>query len=125
MFKLTRPCIDCPFRKGVGETFQLNRERLDEIFNAVAFQCHKTVDYSVEDGEDENGNPVLVDRSGDHPQQCAGPMSLLSREGRENQIMQVGERFGAFDPSKLAHSDVYDSIDATIAVHTRGESGGS
>ena len=119
MFKLTRPCSDCPFRKGSGETFRLQPDRLDEIFEAVAFQCHKTVDYGVEEEEDENGDPVPVDRSGDHPQQCAGLMSLLYREHRENQIMQVGERLGGFDPSKLDHSDVYDSIEAARAAHRK------
>lgn len=110
MFKLIRPCANCPFRKGQGELFGMRADRLDEIFNAVAFQCHKTVDYDTDDGEG---------RSGDEPQQCAGLMSLLYREKRDNQIMQVGERLGAFDPTKLDHSEVYDSIADTIAAHTK------
>ncbi len=110
MFKLTRPCNNCPFRKGVGENFQLRAGRLEEIFQAVAFQCHKTVDYGAEGG----------DRSGDHPQQCAGLMSLLHRAGQPNTIMQVGERLGHFDPEALHHDEVYDSLDDCWRAH-RGE----
>lgn len=111
LFKLTRPCANCPFRKGQGERFRFGRERIEEIVEATAFQCHKTVDYSG-DWEGE---------SGDHPQQCAGLMSLLHRERRPNAIMQVGERLKGFDPSRLVHDDVYGSIDEAIAAH-RGES---
>lgn len=108
MFKLTRPCANCPFRKDQGHLFGLGRERLTEIFNAVAFQCHKTVDYKTEDGE---GSP------GDKPQQCAGLMSILHRAGRPNQIMQVGERLGYFDPGKLDHSECYGSIEEAMEAH--------
>src|SRR3546814_3147904 len=44
------------------------------------------------------------------PQQCAGLMTVLHREGKPNQIMQVAERFGALDPSALDPDDeVYAS----------------
>jgi hypothetical protein len=48
MFDMKRPCVDCPFRKGVGETFQLSMERLKEIKHGTAFPCHKTIDYDSE-----------------------------------------------------------------------------
>lgn len=108
MFKLTRPCANCPFRKGVGENFMLHRERLTEIFEAVAFQCHKTVDYST---DDERPQP------GEKPQQCAGLMSLLHREDRPNQIMQVGERLGHFHPDRLEHDAVYETIADAVRAH--------
>lgn len=111
MFKLRTPCATCPFRKGVGETFQLPRLRLMEILRAQAFQCHKTVNYNDFD------DPLA--RQGEHPQQCAGLMSLLHRAGEPNQIMQVGERFRAFDPSKLTHADVYDTIKDAIKAHSK------
>lgn len=117
MFKLTRPCNNCPFRKGQGKLFGMHRFRLREIFSAVAFQCHKTVDYSACEELGDEGRP------GDKPQQCAGLMSLLHRAGQSNTIMQVGERLGAFDPSRLDHSEVYDSIKACEADHT-GETHG-
>jgi hypothetical protein len=109
MFKLKSPCVTCPFRKGVGELFQLHPGRLREIVAAPAFQCHKTVDYSDEDPQ-----------PGAKPQQCAGLMSLLHRTGQPNQIMQVGQRFGAFDPDQLQHADVYETMGHAILAHTEG-----
>ena len=114
MFKLTRPCANCPFRKGQGELFGLGRQRLLEIFDAVAFPCHKTIDYAVsDDGEDTEG--IYYKTGG--PQQCAGLMSLLHREDKPNQIMQVGERMGYLHPTKLNHSDVYATLQECIEAH--------
>lgn len=93
MFALKRPCNNCPFRKGVGETFQLAPKRLTEIFTASAFQCHKTIDY--ENFEDSGL------RHGSRPQQCAGLMAVLTRDERPNQIMQVAQRLGVLDPREL------------------------
>lgn len=110
MFDMKRPCNNCPFREGQGKFYQLGKERCKEIFAATSFQCHKTVGY-------ENFNSPM--RQGDKPQQCAGLMSLLSRAGEPNQIMQVGERLGCFDPNKLDHSMVYTSTEAAIKDHSR------
>lgn len=71
----------------------LSAERVDQIVNAPAFQCHKTVDYDKDDDD-----PA---RAGDKPQQCAGLMAMLHKMGIPNQIMQVGQRLGAFDPAQL------------------------
>jgi hypothetical protein len=109
MFKLNRPCATCPFR--VGQTYFLGRDHLREIMTATAFQCHGTVDY------DNFDDPRK--RSGDHPQQCAGLMSLLHRAGRPNQIMRAGMFFGHFDPERLDHTDVYPSIFAAARAHWR------
>jgi hypothetical protein len=111
-FKLIRPCATCPFRKGQGAKFAMPRPRLRAIFSAVAFQCHKTVDYTK--FEDD------MARQGKHPQQCAGLMSILSRAGNENTIMQVGYRMGHFDSSKLDHSEVYKTAGTAMAAHDRG-----
>lgn len=106
MFKLMRPCVNCPFRRGQGELFQL--QSLQEIVEATAFQCHKTVDY-------DKGSEG---RHGDHPQQCAGLMAVLHREKRPNQIMQVAERLGRFDPSKLdPDNEAYESLDEVFRAH--------
>lgn len=109
MFKLTRPCSNCPFRRGKGELFQLHPERLKEIVEAPAFQCHRTVDYSGD-----------IPDQGERPQQCAGLMAVLHREGRPNQIMQVAERLGGFDPAKLdPDNECYASIAEAMTAHAR------
>jgi hypothetical protein len=109
MFDLRSPCVSCPFRKGQGELFELHPERLEEIFEAPAFQCHKTVDYSGDEPD-----------SGSRPQQCAGLMSVLHREDQPNQIMQVGYRLGALDLDKLdPRGEAYDTIDAVREAHAR------
>lgn len=116
MFDLVRPCVNCPFRKGQGEFFAMHRDRLREILNGVAFQCHKTVDYNHENDEGET-----VPTSGDRPQQCAGLMAVLHRSGRPNQIMQVAERLGELDPSKLdPKNEAYASIDEAWKAHGHG-----
>lgn len=108
MFDLKRPCITCPFRIGQGELFRLPADRLAEIVNAPAFQCHKTVDYS----DDEPG-------AGEQPQQCAGLMAVLHRSNLPNQIMQVGERLGGMNPDDLDPcGEAYPSLAVAIAAHT-------
>lgn len=109
MFKLKRPCKTCPFRLGGGSGFQLSPERLDEIFDAPAFQCHNTVDYDNFDDPDK--------QQGEHPQQCVGLMVLLHREGRDNQIMQVASRLIGFDAGKLETGQCYRSIAEARAAH--------
>lgn len=111
MFELKRPCINCPFRKGVGETFGFDVTRLHEIKTAVAFQCHKTVDYEHFDDPER--------RSGDRPQQCAGLMAILSREGCANSIMQVAERFGVSLSGLDPKHEAYESWDDVLAAHCK------
>jgi hypothetical protein len=106
MFDLKKPCDTCPFRLGNFDDFDFCQERFEEIVNAPSFQCHKTVEY----GEDEFGEPITG--QGDNPQQCFGLMSVLAKSGLENQIMQVAERLGCLDVSKLAESqETYSGVD--------------
>lgn len=108
MFDLKRPCVNCPFRKDQGRLFGMYPERLEEIRNAPAFQCHKTVDYTADGGH----------APGERPQQCAGLMMILQREGIPNQIMQVAERFGV-DLSGLDPDGVtYATWAEAVADHT-------
>lgn len=113
MFDLKRPCVNCPFRKGQGSLYQLGEIRLREIFRAVAFQCHKTVDYDkFEDCEA---------RQGDRPQQCAGLMAVLHRSDRHNQIMQLAERLAGFDPATVdPQGEAYASCAEALDAHTKG-----
>lgn len=110
MFDLKRPCVSCPFRKGQGENFRLPPKRLEEIRHAPAFQCHKTVNYAA--FEDDAA------RQGERPQQCAGLMSVLMKEGRPNQIMQVamrigGQRLDDLDP----RGETYPDWASVLAAH--------
>lgn len=111
MFDLKRPCKTCPFRVDRGDTFGFSAKKLAEIIAAPAFQCHSTVDY------EHYGHPRK--QQGDKPQQCAGLMSLLHRADKPNQIMQVAERLGHFDPNRLDHSEVYPSIRACAKAHSK------
>lgn len=117
MFDLKRPCKNCPFRKGQGERFGLNRLRLREIKNAPAFPCHKTIDYSASDDGETTTDTVYKN---DAPQQCAGLMAVLKREDADNQIMQVAQRFGV-DLSGLDHdNEAYDSWADVLEAHSHG-----
>ena len=110
MFDMKRPCVSCPFRRGMGERFQLRPQRLQSIKRANSFQCHKTVDYD-EDGDGEPG--------GDKAQQCVGLMAVLHRIKLPNQIMQIAERLGGFNPETLdpdgeAYADWREVLDAHL-----------
>lgn len=110
MFDLERPCVSCPFRKGQGEKFRLPLLRLREIRKSAAFQCHKTVNYDEFDDDEK--------RQGDRPQQCAGLMAVLHREGEANQITQLAQRLTGFDPSKLdPRGEAYGSWGEVLDAH--------
>jgi hypothetical protein len=109
MFDLKRPCITCPFRKGQGHLFQLTEERLTEIRNATAFQCHKTVDYDHFNDQRK--------RQGDHPQQCAGLMAVLIREGKANAIMRVAGLFGVSLTGIDPEGDAYETWADVLEAH--------
>jgi len=106
MFSLTKPCNNCPFRKSSGGLFGLHNERLEEIFEAPSFQCHKSVDYSGDD-------PA----HGDRPIQCAGLIALQHKEGKPNQITQVANRLIGYNPVIIDGSDVFDSYDECLSYH--------
>lgn len=110
MFKLKRPCANCPFKKGQGELFRLGQERVRSIVLGPAFQCHKTVDYS----DEEEQGPL----AGDKPQQCTGLMAVLYKSGMENQIMQMAMRLGELDPDTLdPDNEAYDSVTDAEQAH--------
>lgn len=110
MFDMKRPCKTCPFRKGQGENFRLDAKRLKEITQSVAFQCHNTVDYEHFD------DPYL--KQGQKPQQCAGLMTLLAREGIPNQIMRVAQLTQHLEMEKLdPHGEVYATLEDAYRAH--------
>lgn len=111
MFNLTRPCTACPFRCGQGQNFRLSR--LAELRRAIAFQCHRTVDYG---GEEPAPGP--------RPEQCAGLLAVLWREGGESAltpIAQVALRTGHFDPEKLDPlGEAYPDWRSAMQAHRYG-----
>jgi hypothetical protein len=112
MFDLKRPCSQCPFRKGQGHFFNLSVERLDEIRQAPAFQCHRTIDYDAFDERDR--------RQGDRPQQCAGLMAVLARERATNAIMQLAQRLRHLSIEDLdPQREAYDTWADVIEAHTK------
>lgn len=112
MFDMKSPCANCPFRKGMGEKFELGEDRVEDIARATAFQCHNTVEY----GADEYGEPVTA--AGANPQQCAGLMVVLLREGRPNSIMRLAIYMGELDPAKLDPDNLaYDTLEEAIDAH--------
>lgn len=107
-----------------------------------SFPCHKTIDYAPYTLGDDSITCKRCGRTSHHPedvanrycghchvflddnatyigpdaQQCAGVMSILHRENRPNDVMQIAERLGLWDPAKLdPTAPVYASTDEAIA----------
>lgn len=104
---LTTPCKDCPFRNDIRAYLSKDRVRgleQDLAYRGNNFSCHKTVDYSHDDGgRTENSC------------NCAGAMILLTKIGRTTPSMQFAERMGLFDFSKLdLDAPVFDTFQEMI-----------
>ena len=103
-YSLKGPCADCPFRK--DKPFYLDPTRVDDIADVLldggGFTCHKTVDYSDDDGP-------RVTRDG---RECGGAMVTLEKIDRPNQGMRIAERLGMYDRAAMdMDAPVYDSIE--------------
>lgn len=78
-----KPCGNCPFRKDLKGISTLGNKRAKEIVeqNKVdGFVCHKTVDYSLDNGE--------VDRK---RKQCAGAMILARKTNSPQPFLNLYE----------------------------------
>jgi hypothetical protein len=116
-FRMTRPCDSCPFRTDVGG--YLTRGRAREIATALlsdqTFHCHKTVDYSADEGEGDTTDS----------QHCAGAMILLEKVDRPNQMMRICERLGVYDRRRMdMDAPVFDTFAQFIAHHGARRGGG-
>ena len=109
-FDLTTPCKDCPFRADI--TFYLGPNRVRSILHSLfaedaTFACHKTVLHD-DDGNHLRGNPL--------EQHCAGALLLVERAGIANQMIQIAERFGLYDPTRLNRdAPVFATPEAMVA----------
>lgn len=126
-FKLRKPCKDCPFRNDIRPF--IHPERAAEIARGVleedlTFTCHKTIsgentdedEYAYE--EDPTAEVSYV--PGPQDQMCAGALVLIQKTGSSNQMVQLAERFGMWDPSKLdMDSPVYESARDMVEAHER------
>lgn len=111
---LKRPCKRCPFRTDVPR--YLHPERYRQIAEGLvddgqSFTCHETLD--------EGGAVTAESRA------CAGAMIWLQHQNRPNQLMQVMERLGAWNPSYLdSDSPIYRTREGFEGGAEPEESGG-
>lgn len=119
-YTLKSPCADCPFRSDVAR--YLHPERAQEImcdsYEDSNFYCHKTVDYSGDDGEGRVAGKSRV---------CAGFLVTMEKEGRANQPTRIAERLGLYDRTQVdMDAPTYDSMEEWVRSYSRtpeGESG--
>ena len=98
MFRLKKPCSNCPFRK--NGAIELEPGRLDGIVeNLVSddwsnFQCHKTVHNPKTGGHwDDDGH---YSPSGKEAM-CVGAAIYLEKLGRPTVAMRLGQLLGVYD----------------------------
>lgn len=111
MFRLKRPCENCPFLK--EGAIDLEPGRLQGIIDDLlgndmsTFQCHKTVHHPktggtwTDDGDYEASGKECM---------CAGAMIYLEKAGRPTVGMRLGSAIGIYDSRELkpAFNDVID-----------------
>lgn len=103
MFKLVKPCDNCPFLKNGG--IRLTADRTEEIAANMlslaggSFWCHKTTE------PDEDGG------SGPDADHCAGALIFAEKNGVATQAMRIAERLGLYKPEALmANTEVVQSV---------------
>lgn len=113
-FRLKKVCANCPFR--ADENFQgLQPERVSDIAQSLrdgaSFHCHATLDYNraEQTGDDDEPLSPVVKKS----QFCAGALATMEKSGEVNQIVQIAERLGLYDPESFdwKNQPVFDSLD--------------
>lgn len=98
MFRLKRPCGNCPFRK--TGAIELRPGRLQGIVNDLlvddwsSFSCHKTVYPDHEAGSSSN-QPTTRESM------CAGAAIYLQKVGRPSVAMRLAQSVGILNPKDL------------------------
>lgn len=101
MFRLTKPCTTCPFRKQGG--LALRPGRLEGIIESLVhddwsnFQCHDTVQARTGGRWDDAGR---YHASGQEAM-CAGAAIYLAKAGRPTVGMRLGAALGYFNIERL------------------------
>lgn len=115
-YTLKSPCKDCPFRSDVNRYLTPQRAQgiVDDSYEDSNFYCHKTVDYSA-----ENGDGTVVDKS----RVCAGFLITMEKEGVANQPTRIAERLGIYDRGQLdMDAPTYDSMQDWVRSYSPEES---
>lgn len=87
-YKMTSPCVQCPFLKTSGfEVRSLKRHAKGE------FACHMQCDLNQEGTYEE--------RAGNVTPHCAGALIFLEKRDAPHQMMRICERIGMYDRTKL------------------------
>lgn len=108
LFKLKKPCENCPFRK--HGAIELRPDRVKGIVDGLVkndqstFHCHKTVH-----GPKGGGDGDLTGEES----YCTGALIYLQKIGRPNVAMRLGAALGMFDPASLEaqYGVVLDSVE--------------
>ena len=101
LFRMKRPCSDCPFLKKGG--IYLERGRIESIKSELMsnderpFMCHKTT-YAT--GGVDNEETGQYQPSGKESY-CAGAMAFLHANNRANVAMRLGSALGMLDLNDL------------------------
>lgn len=118
MFKLKRPCANCPFtkQKDTNNMVILTPDRAQEIANAVLkdnepFFCHKTTG-------------VLGRSNQSGKQFCAGALQMLHFASKKespfgNASVQIAERLGIYDPTQqdFHAAETFSTAEEMVAWH--------
>lgn len=105
-FDLVKPCDNCPFRTDIRP--YLRKGRIAAIKQSLVrdnatFACHKTT--------------RAGGASGRKQQHCAGALILCEKTDTPAGVIQIAERLGLYDPSRLdMSSPVFNSWEAADAA---------
>lgn len=112
-YAVPRVCADCPFRRTGG--IRLTQRRVHEIARCAlgnpggTFSCHKTVDYSTDEG-----------KGGLH---CAGALIFAEKHNHATQMTRIVERLGMYDAAALLATpeaaDVFDTLGEMLVAQGR------
>lgn len=122
MFRLKRPCAECPFLKQGG--IRLTRARTDEVANyfinvsgrhpwtGATFPCHKTVVDVEDEDESDDARALRMDF-----EMCTGGIIFGLKQQEQSTAVQLGTRlFGLKTEELQGAADVVDTLDELRAL---------